>query len=779
MRLATCLLLVSAPVWAQRELSGAARIQLALKRLANTLSALMVAAHPDDENNSLLAWLARGQGARTGYLSLTRGEGGQNLLGAEQGFELGVIRTQELLEARRIDGAEQYFTSAIDFGFSKTAAETLRIWGREKTRREIIAILEDFRPDIVILRFSGTPADGHGHHQASAMLAKEAVEALAQAGGWRVKRVFHNLFGAAGGREAVAVDAGEFDPVLGYSYAEIGAMSRSVHRTQAFGAAERKGTAPVYLAVVWGEPAKKDPFEGIDATWNRVAGGAPVADLLAQAREQFRPASPQQILPLLARARTIVAGLRDPIAQRKLAEFDETIALCAGLWVDAAADRWADSAGRELTVTASAIQRLSVDTEWVYASVAGLPALGSPLKLGTNRLHAQTVKVKMQPRLEAVFRLRIQGVEVELKRPVRHRWVDPARGELTRDLAVAPPVSIAVPQAPLVFGDTKARDLHVRLTATAGGASGELKLELPQGWTATPPSQVFRLATAGEIAALRFRLQPPPGESRGSALAVAQVNGERVASGMKVIEHPHIPPQAVFPESRVELVRADIRTLARRIGYVMGAGDEIPAALEQIGCEVTLLSDEALKSADLSRFDAIVTGVRAYDVRPALRAVRARLLEYMAGGGTLVVQYNRLESERGRTSDFPWGPAPLQINRARVTEEDAPVKFIDAASPLLQTPNRITERDFEGWVQERGLYFAARWEGGLKPLFSMHDAGEAPLEGGTLYAPVGKGAFVFTALSWFRQLPAGVPGAYRIFANLMSAGKALNYASTR
>ncbi len=779
MRLAILVLLVSAPVWAQRELSGAAKIQLSLKRLANTSSALMVAAHPDDENNSLLAWLARGRGARTGYLSLTRGEGGQNLLGAEQGFELGVIRTQELLEARRIDGAEQYFTSAIDFGFSKTAAETLRVWGREKTRREIVGILEEFRPDIVILRFSGTPADGHGHHQASAMLAKEAVETLAQAGGWRVKRVFHNLFGAAGGREAVAVDAGEFDPVLGFSYAEIGAMSRSVHRTQAFGAPQRKGAAPVYLAVVWGEPAKNDPFEGIDTSWNRLPGGAPVAHLLAKAQAQFRPERPQDILPLLAEARSIAARLQDPAAKRKLPEFDETMALCAGLWLDAAADKWAESAGRILNVTLTAVQRLPAGVEWLHGSLAGAAAPGLPVKLEWNRPHTQQLKVKMQPGLEAVFRLRIQGVETEIRRRVLYRWVDPARGELTRELSVVPPVAIAMPPAPLVFGEVKPRELSVRLTATTGGAAGELRLELPPGWSALPPSQHFNLAAIGDITALTFRLQPPPGESVGAALAVAQVNGERVTSGMKVIEYPHISPQTILLESRVGLVRADIKTLARNAGYVMGAGDEIPAALEQIGCTVTLLSDEALKSADLARFDVIITGVRAYDVRPALKAVRSRLFDYVAGGGTLVVQYNRLESERGRTSDFPWGPAPFQINRARVTEEDAPVKFLDPASPLLRVPNRITERDFEGWVQERGLYFASRWDSPLKPLFSMHDNGEAPLEGGTLYAPVGKGAFVFTALAWFRQLPAGVPGAYRIFANLMSAGKALNHESSR
>jgi LmbE family N-acetylglucosaminyl deacetylase len=778
MRPAIWLLLLCAPVWAQRELSGAAKIYLSLKGLANTSSALMVAAHPDDENNALLAWLARGRGARTGYLSLTRGEGGQNLIGPEQGVELGVLRTQELLAARRIDGAEQYFTSAADFGFSKTAAETLRIWGREKIRAEVMEILKEFRPDIVILRFSGTPADGHGHHQASAMLAKEAVEALAQQGGWRVKRVFHNLFGSPAGREAIAIEAGEFDPVLGFSYAEIGGMSRSVHRSQGFGAAERKGAAPVHLAVVWGEKARSDPFEGIDTTWNRVAGGAEVAKLLAQAAERFRPERPQDLLPLLVRARAIAARLQDPIARRKLAEFDETIALCAGLWLDAAAERWAEARGRPLKVSLTAVERLEAGAELLGVSVAGIEAAGDVVRLESNRPQVRTVTVNMQEGLGAVFRLRIHGAEIAVRRPVRYRWVDPARGELTRDVVVVPPVAVAVPEAPLVFAEATPRKLEVRLTANVAGAGGEVRLEAPPGWSVEPKLHPFRIEAAGETVAAPFLLRPPAGESRGAALAVARVNGENVSRGMKVIDYPHILPQALFPESRVGLVRADIRTLATKVGYVMGSGDEVPAALEQIGCSVTLLSDEALKTGDLSRFDAIITGVRAYDVRPALRAARNRLLAYMSGGGTLLVQYNKLDSERGRTSDFPWGPLPFQINRARVSEEDAPVRILDRGSPLVKRPNAITERDFEGWVQERGLYFASRWDPGLRPLFSTQDTGEAPLEGGTLYTAVGKGAFVFTAFSWFRQLPAGAPGAYRVFANLMSAGKVLGHESS-
>ena len=353
-----------------------------------------------------------------------------------------------------------------------------------------------------------------------------------------------------------------------------------------------------------------------------------------------------------------------------------------------------------------------------------------------------------------------------------YRWVDPVRGELTRPLSVLPPVAVHVPEAALLFPSLEARDVEVRITANGAGAAGELRLELPQGWTSQPAVRPFRMAAAGEHAALRFHILPPAVNASGTLKAVAKLSdGHKISTGVKMIDYPHIPAQTLFPPARVALVRANVRTLAKSVGYIMGAGDEMPQALEQMGCTVTLLADDELERGDLARFDAIVTGVRAYDVRPALRTNSARLLQYVNKGGTLLVQYNKLESERGRISDFAWGPYPFQIANGRVTVEDAPVERTDLQSRLLRAPNEIVAGDFNGWVQERGLYFASQWDSHYQTLLSSHDPGEPALAGSTLYAPYGKGAFVFTAMSWFRQLPAGVPGAYRIFANLLSAGK--------
>lgn len=776
MRFLISLILLCVPAWAQRELSGAARVHLALKRLANTGSALMIAAHPDDENNALLAWLARGRCVRTAYLSLTRGEGGQNLIGPEQGSELGVIRTQELLAARRIDGAEQLFTSAVDFGFSKTAQETIRIWGRERMLGELEAILNAFQPDIVILRFSGTPADGHGHHQASAILAREAIARLAERGGWKVRRVFHNVFGSPAGRQVVTMDTGEYDPVLGASYAEIGGMSRSVHRTQGFGAPERKGPVPVYLALLAGEPAAKDPFEGIDTTWKRYEGGASVATLLDRARAAFRPERPHDIIPLLAEARAVARQIKDPAAQRKLIEFDETIALCAGLWLDASANHWLGSENRKIRITLTALNRSPAEVTLLAAGLYGVPeGTRTGVKLEANRPFTQAIEAPVKRGLEAFFRLKVGDADLEIRRPVIYRWVDPARGELTRDFVVAPPAALSLPETPLLFPEAKPRKVAVRVSALTESAEGSLSVRVPQGWSAEPAMQPFFLKTPGDTAELEFVIYPPKQEAVSTLTAVARLKtGEQVRSGLKVIDYPHIRPQVLLPPAEMKLVRTPVATLARRVGYVMGAGDELPPALEQLGCRVTLLTDQELMTGDLSVYDAIVTGVRAYDVRAVLRISRQRLLNYISQGGTLVVQYNKLESERGKTSEFSWGPYPFKINRGRVTEEDAALEFLHPEDPLMKWPNAITPRDAEGWIQERGLYFASEWDARYRTLFSTHDAGEAPLQGGLLYAPVGKGAFVFTAFSWFRQLPAGTPGAYRIFANILSAGKVLH-----
>ena len=827
-------LLLSIPsiAWGQRDLSGAAQARLALDRLSRVGTVLMIAAHPDDENTAVLAYFARGRNLDTGYLSLTRGEGGQNLIGSEQGDKLGVIRTQELLAARRIDGAQQFFSRAIDFGFTKTAAETLGKWGRERTLGDVVWTIRRFRPDVIILRFSGTPRDGHGQHQTSAIIGKEAFTAAADptrfpeqlkwVQPWQAKRLLWNVFAFTREQETelqkmqgrVTVDTGDYDPLLGHSYGEIAGMSRSQHRSQAMGSPERRGSMKADFVLVAGDPPKNDPLDGVDITWKRLPGGEAVAAQIDQARREFSDEHPERALPALLRARPLIAAISDPYARKKLIDLDETIALCAGLWFDAVADRPTLVPGSSARLSLTAIGRLktgarlksvsfggtavahpdtlavdaalpfneplSRDVTWTVAAAQPYTQpywLAEP-KQGDNYGVSDQQLIGLPenpPLLTATFELDVEGSAIRVTRIVDHRFVDRVRGELTRPLAIVPPVALNAPETAIVFADEKPKHIEIPVKANGDRRSGEVRLVAPDGWRVSPASQSFNLGS-GEQSVAAFEVTPPASNSIVHLRAIAKLGAQEVSAGVDVIDYTHIPVQTLFPAAEPKVVRSSIRTLARRIGYVMGAGDEVPQALKQIGCEVTVLSEEDVARGDLSRFDAVVTGVRAWNTRADLRANRQRFFDYVSQGGTMVVQYNVREG--GFMGGDPRlleiiGPYPMKISADRVTVEDAPVTFPTPASPFLEYPNRLVKEDFEGWVQERGLYFANEWDSHYVSLLESHDPGEKPLPGGTLYTPYGKGAYIFTAYSWFRELPAGVPGAYRIFANFLSAGKVL------
>jgi LmbE family N-acetylglucosaminyl deacetylase len=818
------------PAFAQRELSGSAQARLALDRLNVTGSVLMIAAHPDDENTALLAYLARGRKVRTGYLSLTRGEGGQNLIGAEQGDALGVIRTQELLAARHIDGAEQFFTRAVDFGFTKTPEETFEKWGREKILSDVVWVVRRFRPDVIILRFSGTPRDGHGQHQASAILGKEAFTAAADpkrfpeqlqwVQPWQAQRLMWNpgAFTKEQREEVekmpnrIVVDPGDYDPVLGHSYSEIAGMSRSLHRSQGMGAAERKGSAKDFLITQAGPPATKDIFDGIDISWNRVTGGAVVGNIFAEAARTFDPGNPDRVVPLLLKAQKAMASLHQPLPDGKQKELSDAIALCAGLWLDATAEKYAVTPGGALKFDATALNRdhlavqvKSIDIEGI-APAAGKNKFGEVLPFNEPQVFTLTATISEHqplsqpywlvepkqgdtytisnqldvglaenpPLFNAHFHLRIESEDVEVVRPVAYRYIERAQGELTRPVVVEPPVALQWSQAAMLFPQGAARTAELQVKANIPKAAGEVKIQIPAGWQISTKSEHFQLVDAGEQNSISFQLTPPAGDAQGFLEASAKVGDQTVSTEMETINYPHIPPQVLFPRATAKLVRADVRLLPKTIGYVMGAGDEMPQALQQLGAEVMLLSADELATGNLGRFDAIVTGVRAYNVRTDLRANQNRLMDYVKNGGTVVVQYNVADGQNpfgGITTLANIGPYPLTTGPERVTVEEAPVQLPDPASPLLHRPNEITARDFDGWIQERGLYFASKWDEHYQPLFEMHDPGQKPQTGSTLYTRYGKGVYVFTALSWFRELPAGVPGAFRIFANLLSAGK--------
>jgi LmbE family N-acetylglucosaminyl deacetylase len=823
---------------AQRDIAGEVAIRLALEKLDTLGSAMMIGAHPDDENTALIAWLARGRHVRTSYLSFTRGEGGQNLIGSEQGDEMGVIRTQELLAARKIDGGEQFFSRAVDFGFTKTADETLSTkWPRDKLLGDVVWNIRRFRPDVIILRFTGTPRDGHGQHQASAILGKEAFAAAADPARfpeqlqyvqpWQAKRLLMNVatFTTQQEKEAAAtpgrleVDLGEYSPELGYSYGEIAGMSRSQHRSQGMGSAERKGSQKNYLLTLSGDTATKDLFDGVDTAWGRLKGGAEIGTQVSQALEAFLPAHPEELLPRLAKVRPLIAAIDDPMARRKLKELDELMALCGGLSLEAQADKFSVTPGGSLKVNFTAILRSPTVATLTGIQLTGMeeaPGVNlAPAVLVNNQpsQYSATVRVPLlqpysgpywlalpkdgdmysvkdpreignadnAPVLEAVFKLRLAGVDLELTRTVQHRYVDRVYGELVRPLAIVPPVAVALEEKALVFPDNKPRKVEVAVHSNAGKQTGDVHLEVPPAWKVDPPSRHFELSFTDEQTTVAFDLTAPSSDARGKLKAVAQVGDHLVSVGMELIQYPHIPVQTLFPPSEAALLRTDVKVLSKNVGYVMGAGDEVPPALRQMGCDVTLLMPEDLARGDLSKYDAIVTGVRAWNVRPDLRANYSRLFDYAQKGGTLVVQYNVPEGGGPGPTGAPpadntllehIGPYPIRISRNdRVTVEEQPVTFPNPQISLLQSPNKITSADFDGWVQERGLYFADQWDPKYQTVLESHDPGEMPLPGGMLYTKLGKGAYIFTAYSWFRELPAGVPGAYRIFANLLSAGK--------
>ncbi|HSP70321.1 MAG TPA: PIG-L family deacetylase [Bryobacteraceae bacterium] len=854
------------PTPAQRTISGEIEIRQALERLNTLGSVMMIGAHPDDEREQVLAYLALGRHVRTAYLSLTRGEGGQNLIGPEQGDELGIIRSQELLTSRRIDGAEQYFTRAIDFGFSKTAEETFQKWDRNKVLGDVVYNIRRFRPDVVILVFSGTPRDGHGHHQASSILGREAFslagdpskfpEQLAYVQPWTPKLLMMNAGGPGGGQNKggqnkgkgkaekappppdLSLDVGVYSPELGASFGEIGGASRSANRTQGTGAAETKGSQMASMDTVAGDKATKDLFENLDITWNRLPGGAAVGEAVRQTLDSFVPAHPEALLPALIRTRPLIAAIKDPLAERKLKELDDLIALCSGLSLEAQSDKAAVSPGATLRVNFTALQRLPGQVALTGIRLSGMegaPAVNlAPTVLVNNqpsRYNASFAIPQNQPytqpywleqpkdgslysvrdprdiglpenspALTAHFRVQVAGTDLELTRPVHYRYVDRVFGEQVRPFTVIPPVAVDLPESALVFGDAKPRRIEVAVRSNGGKVAGDLRLDVPAGWTADPASRHFELAATEEQTNVFFDLVPPASDSRGKIRAIAQVGSQTVSTGTEVIQYPHIITQTLLPPAEAILVRADIRILSKTVGYVMGAGDEVPQAIRQLGCEVTLLTEADLAHGDLARFDAIVTGVRAFNTRPDLRANYQRLFDYATNGGTLIVQYNVPEGgappqgpaapAQGAPAQTPApapanpaaateggllahvGPYPIRFSRNdRVTVEDAPITFPNPELRLLHVPNRITSADFVGWVQERGLYFSDEWDPRYLSVLESHDPGEMPLPGGMLYAPLGKGAYIFSAYDWFRELPAGVPGAYRMFANMLSAAK--------
>ncbi len=801
---------VMAFVKAQTSLSpNAAEIKIGLNKLNVLGSVLYIAAHPDDENTRLLAWLAREKMYRTGYLSLTRGDGGQNLIGSEQGEQLGLIRTQELLAARRVDGAEQFFTRANDFGFSKTAEETLRIWNRDHILADVVWTIRKFRPDVIITRFTDDARAGHGHHQSSSILAQLAYTAAADPAMfpeqlryvkvWQARCILLNgaNFGGVNTAEnaSLKIDISEFNALLGKGYGEIAAESRSNHKSQGFGSARQRGPASESFSLWKGTMPKSSLLEGVETTWKRVPRAEKVQLSLDKIIREYDMEAPEKsVAPLVSLLGEVEALQDDYWKDLKSQEIRDLIVSCAGLWFESYADAPSIAVTDPITVTNQIVKRTAVDVKLI-----GLTPNASdgqtPLALAKNQPINLSVRLQpteltqpyflvkphpigeytvddpllignaenpSPPNVRYVFN--IAGKNISYTRPVVYKFTDQVKGEIYRPLTIVPPVAISPLNQVVLASDNLPRSWSATLTNYTASANGTLTVEVPAGWIAEPVSIPFSLAKKGAQQVVRISIRSTAAAVSGKLKATVTVNGHAYSQDLKTIQYDHIPTITYFPQAETKLVKLDLKMAGKKIGYIPGAGDLVPDMLRQIGYNVTTLSGD---EADFSSYDAIITGVRAYNVNPAMAINQPRLLRYVEQGGTLLIQYN---VNRPLVMD-QIGPYPFTVGAERVTEEDAPVTLLKPEHPVLVYPNKITPADFNGWIQERGIYFATAADPRYQAVLSMGDTGAKPSDGSLLVANYGKGRFVYTSLVFFRELPAGVPGAYRLFVNLISNKK--------
>ncbi len=787
----------------------------ALDRLAGTGRVLYIGAHPDDENTRLLAYLANQRHVTAAYLSMTRGGGGQNLIGREQDELLDVIRTEELLAARRLDGAVQRFTRMRDFGYSKTADETLAIWDHDEALADVVWVIRTFQPDVIITRFNELPPN-HGHHTASAILAREAFRAAADpkrfpqqlalgVAPWQADRLLLN-FPQWGDvkppADAIALDVGVYDPRLGLGYVELAARSRSQHKSQGFGVAGERGPLIERFVPLAGTKPVADILAGLDFSWQRF--GEPAA-LLSKALENARATldrdHPERALPALLQAHRAFESLPDgPRVADARAALADIIVAAAGGFVRATAARAGAVPGSTVPVSVEIAMRrpasvrvqrivfpqvapletnapLALDEKKVWTAQVPIPAdavVSAPYWLATPSLPGRQVvanprlvgDAKGPPALTVGVDLAIEDDIVHLDVPVLYAWTDPVEGERTRSFLIVPPATITPARHAVLFPNSAAATVALRIRAGQDDVRGDVVLPVPAGWRSAPAAIPVALARAGDESTVRFEVTPPAGAAAQEIAPAIEIGGTRWSYREDVIDYPHIPMQVVLQPARLRLVPLALRLPPGPVGYIQGSGDTVAADLAHVGATVEELDDDTIRSGDLDRYRAILVGIRAYNTRGVLRSAHARLMEYVERGGTIVVQYNT--NNRLAPLTLPVGPFPLTIGRGRVTGENAAMIAVDPAHPVLHVPNEIGADDFAGWVQERGLYYAESWDPRYQPVFRAADPGESPLLGGVLVARHGRGRYVYTGLAFFRQLPAGVPGAYRLLANLIA-----------
>lgn len=803
----------------------ASEIHESIKKLNFLGSVLYVAAHPDDENTRLISYMSNEIKARTAYLSLTRGDGGQNLIGPEIRELLGVIRTQELLAARRTDGGEQRFTRANDFGYSKHPDETFDIWNKENVLSDVVLAIRQFQPDVIINRFNHrTPGTTHGHHTGSAMLSVEAFDLvgdknaypgqLSQVDTWQPQRLFFNTswwfygsrenFEKADKTNLLELDTGVYFPSSGVSNPEIAALSRSQHKSQGFGSTGSRGSQLEYIELIKGDLPldKSNVFDGIDTSWNRIEGGKVIGDILTAVQNDYDFQNPSASIPELIRAYNLIQNLNNNHWKTiKTEDIKHIIAACAGLYLEATANTNHATAGSNIEVTIEAINRsnsniilksivnpngmainkdisLANNTDFDFKETLAINAnqdVSTPYwltKKGTLGMYkvdeAELIGLPETPRtLNMIFNLNIETIDISFTRPIVFKSNDPVKGEVYKPFEIVPDVSARISEKVIIMDNDTPRTIEVIVTAGSDNIEGYVELKHPEQWRVSPKTEQINITNKGQEQRIIFTITPPKQQNEGYIMPVVHVGNQRYTKELIEIDYDHIPFQTVLLPSESKIVRLDIKRKGQHIAYIEGAGDVVPESLRQIGYTVVILKPEDISAEHLKRFDAVVVGIRAYNTVEELKFKQQLLFDYVNQGGNMIVQYNT--NRRLKVDQL--APFDLKLSRDRVTDEFAEVRLLAADHEVLNRPNKITTADFDGWTQERGLYFPNAWSNEFTAILSMNDKDESPKAGSLLVAKYGKGYYIYTGLSFFREFPAGVSGAYRLFANMLSLGK--------
>lgn len=788
---------------------NSADIKSKLEKLNVLGSVLYFAAHPDDENTKLIAWLAQEKHYKTGYLSLTRGDGGQNLIGTEQGIELGLIRTQELLAARRIDQGEQFFTSAFDFGFSKTSEETFNFWDKEQVLREAVWIIRKFRPDVIITRFPPDARGGHGHHQASAILAKEAFVAAAdptrfpeqskQVKPWKATRLLWNTYNFGNQNtisdDQIQIEIGQYNPLIGKSYGEVAAESRSSHKSQGFGSAAQVGKSTEYFEYIAGEATNKDLFENIDDTWSRIPHTAAISMKIKQINASFQLDHPEKSIPDLLEALTLVKAIEDPYWKEiKTNEINDLILACAGVRIESIAAKPHYAIEDTIKVTNQLIVRADVPTIQVAkingkninqnlenntltSFISSYPArfstqpywLDAPNLIGRFQFaDFNKTGAPENPDYPAVdYELVINGKALNYKKPIQYKFTDPVRGEIYNPIVISPAITASTDQTIVLSQNNTAQKVRVTFI-NEGSTKNRTENVSPvvnKNWIVTPNLVKLEYSENQQQISQEFTVQAQTKDTRLDTLSFRYGSNEKVKIN-RDIHYDHIPAITWFPDLTVKVSNLQLQVPIKKVGYLVGAGDLIPESLRAIGISVDLLNETQALHQNLAQYDAVIVGIRAFNVLKSINQISAKLNEYVKNGGTVLEQYN----VNNKLLSNQFGPYPFRLGNSRVTEELAVVKF-DEQNPIFNYPNKIIKSDFDNWVQERGLYFAEDIDSRYQTPIQMQDKNEPLHNGSLLITNYGSGRFVYTSLSFFRQLPAGVPGAYRLFVNLLSKSK--------